>query len=78
MGKVIREMIPLIDGVDVPNDVIEDMLEKHDYSCHYDHQVLQVEDDGGRLAEWLKENGYEFKYHKIKHGFCDWIAFIGT
>ncbi len=66
------KMIPLIDGRDVPADIIKDIVDKHDYSCHYDHQILPVEDDDGRLAEWLKEIGYIFK------SSIDWIAFIGT
>jgi hypothetical protein len=73
------EMIPLIDCTEFSGNDITDYLEEtHDYGCHYDHTVIQLEDDGNVLAIWLKEQGYEFKYHNTKYGSFDLIALYGT
>jgi hypothetical protein len=80
MREFKMEDIKLIDCVCIPDDVTDYICEYYDYSCHYDHTVLQVEDDGGLLAEWLKKNGYVFKYKTDGNEYTssDSIAFYGT
>jgi hypothetical protein len=80
MREFKSEQITLINCVCIPNDVTDYICEEYDYGCHYDHTVLQVEDDGGLLAEWLKKNGYVFKYHTDgkEYSTSDSIAFYGT
>jgi len=52
-------MIPAIDAVDLPHEVI-DWCTEHDYSTHYHSSIAAIEDDGNPLAEWLKVNGFVF------------------
>ena len=69
-----REIIQYIAAVDVLNmpDEVRDYCEECDYPTHCDNEIVQVENDGNVLAEWLIANGYEFK------GERDSIGIWGT
>lgn len=71
-------MIPLVNYLDLPDNVTDFIIEAYDYSCHCSHTVLQVEDDGNLFAEWLKEQGYIFKYKSSDYPYWDEIAMLGT
>ncbi len=53
------EMIPCVDAADFPEGV-EDYCIEHEFSTHYQNDIVQVEDDGNVFAEWLKEQGVDF------------------
>lgn len=72
------KMIPFIDCVDLPEDVLDWLLEEHDYGCHYDHTILQIEDDGNPLAEWMKSQGYEFIHKTSDFPSWDMVALYGS
>jgi hypothetical protein len=75
------EEILLVDCTEIDSKGVSDyLLDAHEYGCHYDHTVLQIEDDGNPFAEWLKSKGYVFKYHNDprKHRSWDMIALYGT
>lgn len=69
------ENIILVDCTYLSSEIQDYLSNKHEYSCHYDHTVLQIEDDGNIFAEWLKENDYKFKSVPPKF---DLIALYGT
>jgi len=64
-------MIPCVDAGDFPKEV-EDWCDDHDIPTHCATELHCVDDDGNPLAEYLKENGYEFK------SGTDWIGVWGT
>lgn len=72
------ELIPLVDCLKIPREVEEYLLDSHDYGCHYDHTVIQLEDDGNVFAEWLKSKGYQFKSTTETRPGFDFIAVYGT
>jgi hypothetical protein len=53
-------------------------LDEHDCTCHYDHNILQIEDNGNAFAEWLKAKGYKFKSNPNEHPGFDLIALYGS
>ena len=61
MTREILQTITVVDARDIPDEV-SDYLTEQDISTHYQNDIAQVEDDGNPFAEWLKENGYVFKY----------------
>ena len=69
------EMIPLIDCRKLPKEIEDDVFERYDYGCHYEHAVLQVKDDGNAFADWLKLQGYRFK---TTPPHFDLVALYGT
>lgn len=71
------QMIPLVDCSSIPTEV-EEWLIENDYSTHYSHDIAQVTDDGNVFAEWLKKQGYKFKYHDMKYRDWDDICIMGT
>ena len=72
------EFIILVSCEEIPIDVREYISDEYDYECHYDHTVLQVEDNGNLFAEWLKARGYKFKSKSTDHPSWDLIALYGT
>ncbi len=52
-------MIPAVEAGDFPPEV-EAWFDKHDYSTHYQNEVVWVDDDGNTFATWLKSIGVEF------------------
>ena len=71
-------LIPLIDCVDLPKEINDYLLDEHEYGCHYDHTVLQIENDGNLFAEWLKFKGYKFQSNPDGYPSFDLIALYGT
>ncbi len=70
------EMIPCVDCRDLPNEIEDFISEKYDYGCHYNHTVLQIENNPDNLfTKWLVQNGYVFK--SVSPGF-DLVALYGT
>ena len=78
MGLFDMKMIPFIDCVDLPPDVLDWLLKEHEYGCHYDHTVLQIEDDGNPLAEWMKSQGYLFVHKSGDFPSWDMVALYGS
>ncbi len=48
------KFIPLIDCTEIPRRVEQYLLDVHECTCHCDHNILQIEDNGNVFAEWLK------------------------
>ena len=72
------KFIPLIDCIDLPRAVEKYLLDEHDCTCHYDHNILQIENNGNVFAEWLKAKGYKFKSNPNSHPGFDLIALYGS
>lgn len=79
MSRKILQTITVVDVRDIPR-MAEDYLVDREVSLHSQNGIVQVEDDGNPFAEWLKENGYVFKYHNYKNSNIDFdeIGILAT
>lgn len=75
--REVLQTITVVDAKDIPMDA-QDWLLEMDVSTHCQNDIVQVEDDGNPFAEWLKKNGYEFKYHTHKYDRWDNIGIFAT
>jgi hypothetical protein len=69
------KQIACVDATDFPEEVL-DYCSDHEISTHYSNDIVFLEDDGNPLANWLKEQGYEFKDTSKFGG--DYIGIIAT
>jgi hypothetical protein len=63
--------ITVVDASDFPSEV-DDWCIDQEISIHYQNDIIQLEDDGNPFAEWLKSQGYEFKYRKSENDYPNW------
>jgi hypothetical protein len=54
------EKIIAVNACDFPNEVIDYCVD-NEINTHYDNDLVNIDDDGNPLAEWLKEIGVDFK-----------------
>lgn len=79
MSREILQTITVVDARDIPMEAADYLVDR-EISLHYQNDIVQVEDDGNPFAEWLKENGYVFKYHNYKNSNVDFdeIGILAT
>jgi len=65
------EMIACVNAVDMPAEVEEYCVEE-EINTHYQDDIAVIENDDNPFANWLRENGYEFKEKS------DYIGVIAT
>lgn len=80
MDRKVLQTITVVDVRDIPQGPPEDWLLDREVSLHCQNDIVQVEDDGNPFAEWLKENGYVFKYHNYENSNIDFdeIGILAT
>lgn len=64
--------VPAVSVTEMP-DQVRQYLDDMDIPTHCDHSLIDVEDDGNPLSDWLKANGYVFGEHSV-----DWVAIWAT
>jgi len=70
--------ITVVDSRDFPPEVLDYCVEQ-EISTHYQNDIIQLEDDGNPLMEWLKSQGYVFQHmHKSPSGDWDDIGIYAT
>ncbi len=73
------KMIPCVcvEASDMPKDVLEYCME-YDISTHYQNDLAQIENNDNPFANWLRENGYEFKESVTTVWDFNYIGIIAT